>query len=168
MSGEPPKIYLAGPGVFRPDAIAYGALLQRKCDAHGLKGLYPLDNKITAQTPAETAAAIFKANVAMIDKAHGIVADISPFRGPNMDPGTAWEIGYGFAKNLPIFAWSSDASTLLERTQRYYRIDTTVDPAGLQIENFGGVENLMIMHASLSIHANDDDAIVACAKHFFK
>jgi nucleoside 2-deoxyribosyltransferase len=142
-SQQPPKIYLAGPGVFRPDAIAYGALLRAKCEQRGLRGLYPLDNTIKADTPEAAAAEIFKGNVGMIDDARGIVADISPFRGPNMDPGTAWEIGYGIARGLPVFAWSSDTSTLLQRTQRYFKSDNTVDPDGLMIEDFGGVENLM-------------------------
>lgn len=163
-SPERPKVYLAGPGVFRPDAKAYGALLREKCDKRGLTGLYPLDNEISDGTKADTARQIFQANVAMIRQAHAIVANISPFRGPNMDPGTAWEIDYGAARGLPIFAWSSSASTLLERTQQHYRITTPTDPDGMHIEDFDGIENLMITQSSPSLHANEDEAIDACAR----
>ena len=30
-----------------------------------------------------------------------------------MDQGTAWEIGYGIAKGLPVYAWSTDPDDLL-------------------------------------------------------
>ena len=128
------KGLLAGPGVFCPDALAYGAALQASCARRGLRGLYPLDNSVTPGTPEAMAAEIFRGNVAMIDEAQAIVADISPFRGPNMDPGTAWEIGYGAAWGLPIFAWSSNTSTLLKRTQRHYGINSATDPDGMTID----------------------------------
>jgi len=69
-----------------------------------LVGLWPLDNPVGVGLPAEQAASIFQANLAMIDQAQAVIADISPFRGPNMDPGTAFELGYAHARGLPIFA----------------------------------------------------------------
>jgi nucleoside 2-deoxyribosyltransferase len=104
-----PRVYLAGPGVFREDAASYGKMLRKKCNRAGLDGCYPLDADITPDAPLATARAIYRANVALIDAASAIIADISPFRGPNMDQGTAWEIGYGIAKDLPVFAWSTDS-----------------------------------------------------------
>ncbi len=81
-----------------------------------------------------------------------------------MDPGTAWEIGYGIARGLPVFAWTSDASLLLERTRRHGQGGTNgLDTAGWTIENFDLVENLMIAISAASIHDSDDDAIAACA-----
>lgn len=106
-----PRIYLAGPNVFRPDAVAFGAALKRKCTDAGLLGCFPLDNEINGSSPAETARLIYEANVALIETSHAVVADISPFRSPNMDPGTAWEIGYAIAKGLPVFAWLTSLAT---------------------------------------------------------
>ena len=47
------KIYLAGPDVFLPDAVEIGRRKARSVRAHGLTGLYPLDNAIdlAAATP---------------------------------------------------------------------------------------------------------------------
>jgi nucleoside 2-deoxyribosyltransferase len=47
------KIYLAGPDVFLPDAIAIGQRKREICQRHGVTGLYPLDNTVdlTAPTP---------------------------------------------------------------------------------------------------------------------
>jgi nucleoside 2-deoxyribosyltransferase len=155
-----PRVDLAGPGVFRPDPLAFGENLKRKCARAGLEGCYPMDNKIEGASPQEIARAIYRANVALIDSAQAIIADISPFRGPNMDPGTAWEIGYGIAKGLPVFAWSDDERTLIARTPR----SRELDPQGWQIEDFGLVENLMIAISSTSLHRTADEAIAACAK----
>ena len=78
-----------------------------------------------------------------------------------MDQGTAWEIGYGIAKGLPVYAWSTDPDDLLQRTRRQGRVGAggTVDENGWTIENFGLIENLMIAVSCVSIHRSEDDAI---------
>jgi nucleoside 2-deoxyribosyltransferase len=166
-SATMPRVYLAGPGVFREDAASYGKMLRKKCNRAGLDGCYPLDADITPDAPLATARAIYRANVALIDAASAIIADISPFRGPNMDQGTAWEIGYGIAKDLPVFAWSTDFVDLLGRTRRhvgaYVQNGRTVDEKGWTIEDFGLIENLMIAVSCTSIHRSADEAISACA-----
>jgi nucleoside 2-deoxyribosyltransferase len=162
-----PRVYLAGPGVFRPDAASFGQMLHEKCSRAGLDGCYPLDARVAVGTPIETARAIYHANVALIDSAAAMIADISPFRGPYMDQGTAWEIGYGIAKGLPVYAWSTDFSELLRRTQRHrgshVQNGRAVDEKGWAIEDFGLIENLMIAVSCTSIHRNADEAISACA-----
>jgi len=160
-----PKVYLAGPGVFRPDAGEFGRKLKKKCARAGLLGCFPLDGEARGVTPEETATAIYRANVKLLETAQAIVADISPFRGPNMDPGTAWEIGYGIAKGLPVFAWSDDFSILFDRTRRQYAGSPKSghDHNGWLIEDFQLVENLMIARSVTSIHGTDDEAIAACA-----
>ncbi len=115
---------------------------------------------IAQASPLEMARAIYRANVVLIDGAQAIIADISPFRGPNMDPGTAWEIGYGVAKGLPVFAWSDDSRALIERTPR----NGMHDHQGWQVEDFELVENLMIAISSTSLHRSADEAIAACAQ----
>jgi nucleoside 2-deoxyribosyltransferase len=159
-----PRVYLAGPGVFRPDAKPFGETLKEKCARAGLVGCFPLDNEIGGETPRRRAELIYQANVELINATQAIIADISPFRGPNMDPGTAFEIGYGVAKGLPIFAWSTDPSHLLARTQRHGGGGChMIDANGWRIENFELVENLMIAVPSASISGSLDEAIAACA-----
>jgi nucleoside 2-deoxyribosyltransferase len=161
---QKPRVYLAGPGVFRPDAKAFGETLKNKCERAGLVGCFPLDNEIKADTPRQQAALIYRANVNLIHSVHAIIADISPFRGPNMDPGTAWEIGYGIARGLPIYAWTSDPSHLLERTHRHDQgLGDLRDVNGWIIENFDLIENLMIAVSAASIHDSADASIAACA-----
>lgn len=106
MSGQSdkPRVYLAGPGVFRKDATAFGEMLKQKCARAGLVGCFPLDNEIAGGSPRQQAERIYRANVDLISGAKAIIADISPFRGPHMDQGTAWELGYGIAKGLPVYA----------------------------------------------------------------
>ena len=41
-----PRVYLAGPDVFLPDALAVGEAKKRLCADHGLEGVFPLDNPI--------------------------------------------------------------------------------------------------------------------------
>ena len=171
ISSERPRVYLAGPGVFRPDAKLFGKMLQEKCARVGLQGCFPLDNEFAGISPQQEAPAIYRSNVKLIDSAQAIIADISPFRGPNMDPGTAWEIGYGVAKGLPVYAWSTHPDGLLGRTQKIVGINTRhhpVDREGWQIEDFGLIENLMIAVSCASIHPSADEAISACAAYWKK
>ena len=46
----PPRIYLAGPEVFLPDAQAMGARKAALCAAHGLEGVFPLDAQLNLAT----------------------------------------------------------------------------------------------------------------------
>jgi nucleoside 2-deoxyribosyltransferase len=128
------KVYLAGPAVFREDAAQALAADMRLCEGFDLEALIPLDTTLT------TADAIFAANIRLIDTADAVIADISPFRGPHCDVGTAWEIGYAHARGKPVFAWSRDPRPL---TQRIAGTNGR-DAEGWLIEDFGLVENLMI------------------------
>lgn len=163
-----PLIYLAGPDVFRADAKEYSASLKRVCASVGLEALWPLDQQIEAQTPIAAAYAIRNANVALIERCDAVVANISPFRGPNMDPGTAWELGYAAALRKPIFPFSYDLRPLLDRTLRMAPPLVAVDHEfrdanGMLIENFCLPENLMIACSVKSIYDCAAEAIFAAA-----
>lgn len=135
------KLYLAGPDVFAPDASARLQWMRQACREAGFIPLTPADNAFPeGRTGRELAAWIKEANRQLIDAADALVANISPFRGPNMDPGTAWEIGYAEAKGLPVFLWSEEPRLLEERTAG----TGGRDPDCWLIESFGLAENLMI------------------------
>lgn len=152
-----PRIYLAGPDVFRRDAIARGEELKRMCAAYEVEGIYPLDGD-AMQDPD----AIRRQCIAMIRSADAVVADISPFRGKHMDPGTAWEIGFAEAIGLPVFLWSSDTRPMAKRIPGTLDIDHgTVlrDAQGLLIEDHGQTENLMIANSRSYVYARPELAI---------
>lgn len=163
------KIYLAGPDVFRENPAEYGNRLKASCKLRGVEGLFPLDNELPQavldMSPREIATEIFKGNVAMIDQADAVVANISPFRGPGMDAGTAWEIGYAYAKGKPVFLYSSDHDVSYKR-----RADTAIGSCSVdsqeypEIENFNLTENLMITNSSSRVYPNFLLALGAAAK----
>lgn len=111
------KIYLAGPDVFAPNSMQIGQYLKNICKENNFIGLYPLDNEIK-QNSENVKFEIVKADILAIDKCDYIVANLSNFRGtkehPSCDSGTAWECGYGLAKDKKIFGYSSDINAIPE------------------------------------------------------
>lgn len=146
------EIYLAGPEVFFPNAREIGAEKKRICARYGLAGLYPLDNDIDASglAPAQTAGRIFHANCALMDKADGIIANLTPFRGPGADPGTAFEVGYARARSKPVFCYSNHPGTYADHVRAAGLAEGPgrVDRDGLTVEDFGLAENLMLACAA--------------------
>lgn len=135
------KIYLAGPDVFRPDALEWAEASRKLLDAHEHQALIPLDNTETS------ASGIFAANMALIDSADAVLANLNPFRGHEPDSGTCFEIGYAIAKGKIVVGYLDDARPQLEKLSDAYQLSargTTVDPDGLTIENFGLPVNLML------------------------
>jgi nucleoside 2-deoxyribosyltransferase len=135
------KLYLAGPDVFAPDAQARFASMRAACESLGLQPLTPVDTALPEGLQGRAMTAFIKqANIELIRRCDAVVANVSPFRGPNMDPGTAWEIGFAEALGRPVFLWSEATALLAERTPG----DGHTDPQGWMVENFGLAENLMI------------------------
>lgn len=146
------KLYLAGPDVFRADAKAIAARKKALCARYGFEGLDPLDqDPPTGLCPAETASAIFRANSALMRRADGIVADLSPFRGPSADPGTVFELGFMTGLGKPAFGYSTSVEPFLQRTAAICGVRGVDgewrDADGLVIEPFGLRDNLMIDRA---------------------
>jgi nucleoside 2-deoxyribosyltransferase len=149
------KIYLAGPDVFLPDAIEIGRRKAEICAAHGVSGLYPLDNSVDL-TASDASLTIFKGNEAMMDAADAIIANLTPFRGPSADAGTVYELGYAAGRGKFCLAYSNDPTPYRDRVARCLGVTTTadgrlVDPEGLTVEDFGRPDNLMMVHA-LDLH----------------
>lgn len=161
-----PAVYLAGPEVFFPDVEVVAETLKRLCGDAGLEGLFPTDAERPAGNAVSVARGIYLGNVALIDRSRAVVADIRPFRGAGMDPGTAWEVGYAIARGLPVFAYSHDLRPYLERVGPAGPGPRgPVDAEGLLIEDFGLVENLMITESVVGIDADAASAIRRCASH---
>lgn len=141
------KIYLAGPEVFLPNALDVGNDYKRLCKHYGYEGIFPLDNTISGNNPKEVAEAIRHANQAMIRTCDIVIANLSPFRGPEPDSGTVWEVGYAQGLGKSVFAYSTDLRTLKEKTQSILNLgDANCDALGMAIEDFGLTHNLMFSH----------------------
>ena len=143
---RPLRLYLAGPEVFRPDAVAEGERLAALCRQVGAEGLFPLHAE---------GVDIRQACIDMIEEADALVANISPFRGVHMDPGTAFEIGYAEARGKPVFIWSDDLRPLVERVPA--GADGR-DGEGNLVEDGGRPENLMIVDGR-RVRATPEEAI---------
>lgn len=145
------RLYLAGPEIFRPDAVEEGARLQALCAQVGAEGLFPLH---------ADGVDIRQACIAMIDAADAVVANISPFRGAHMDPGTAFEIGYAEARGKPVFLWSADGRPL---TERVLPGPDGRDGEGHLVEDWGKPENLMIVPDGRRVWAAPEEAVAEAA-----
>lgn len=165
-----PTIYLAGPAVFHPAAKALCQYLKDVCAEHGLTGLSPLDDDGDGPTPdmdpTAKAAAIRAANIAKIRRADAVIACISPFRGPGADAGTAWEMGFAEALGKPVLAWCEDARPYLERVEHQTDDDGRAFCTlhGMEVENFGLLDNLMLTATTPTVFADFDAAITAAAR----
>ncbi|MDV7341193.1 nucleoside 2-deoxyribosyltransferase [Terasakiella sp. A23] len=144
------RIYLAGPGVFYPDPIAEGDRLKKLCANYGLEGVYPMDAglDISNMTKHEAGLAIYQANIDLIKSVDGVIADMQAFRGPGMDGGTAFEMGFAKALGLPVVGYNTKGH-YLNRCSAYYdglkqEGINRVDPSGLTVEDFDLVDNLMM------------------------
>jgi nucleoside 2-deoxyribosyltransferase len=139
------KIYLAGPDVFRPDVEAWAESARTLCRRYGFDPLLPLDHH---ETEPES---IFQANLELIRKAQIVVANLDPFRGPEPDSGTAFELGYALALSKKVVGYVTQPDTLAQRVSQAeghlsYRNQAGLltDRTGMRIENFDLPCNLML------------------------
>jgi nucleoside 2-deoxyribosyltransferase len=138
------KIYLAGSDVFLENAQDEGDRLKKLCKEYGFEGYFPLDNVISGSNVQELSKNIKEANIALIKNCDIVIANLSPFRGPEPDSGTVWEVGYGQGIDKEVVAYSTDSRTLKEKTQSILNLgDADRDDNNMEIEDFGLTHNLM-------------------------
>jgi nucleoside 2-deoxyribosyltransferase len=96
-----------------------------------------------------------------------MIANMTPFRGTGADPGTAYEMGFGCALGLTVFAYTNLDRTFLQRVVADPSLcasqDTSNrwrDAANMTIENFGLMDNLMLEGG---IRASGGELVVATA-----
>ena len=137
------RIYLAGPEVFLPDAMAVGAAKKAICAAHGHVGVFPLDPPAPATGPPDWRR-IHAANELLIRGSDALVANLTPFRGEGADAGTVFELGFMRGLGRPVHGYSNVAATLRERAGGTLMGGVWRDADGLEIEDFELGENLML------------------------
>jgi len=132
------RVYLAGPDVFFPNAIEIGEVKKQICAQYGFEGVFPLEADFSAlfdlEDSAEQGHKSFDLVVELMDNCDLVIANLTPFRGPSMDVGTAVEVGYMYGCSKPVFGYTNISADYAER----------VNPDGLMVESFGLVDNLMV------------------------
>ncbi len=96
------KFYLAGP-FFKPEQITTLNQIEFECDHIGLEYFSPrIECMCPPDAPLKKRMETFDMNCQGILLSSFVLARIDDF-----DPGTIWEIGYAFAKNVPVYAFTT-------------------------------------------------------------
>ena len=156
----PSRVYLAGPEVFLCNAKEIGENKKALCRKYGFEGVFPLDNEVDAKgkSARELGLCISAVNEDLIKTCDLIIANITPFRGPSADVGTAYEMGFAHALGKKVFAYTNVAEPFTERTKEALKGEVKRssdgklrDAQGMFIEEVDLTDNLMLdgcIHAS--------------------
>lgn len=149
VATRPPRIYLAGPEVFLPNALVIGRRKAELCAAAGFVGLFPLDQSLdlAGLDRAGQARRISLANENLMRSCDLLIANMTPFRGVSMDSGTAFEIGFMRALGRPVLGYSNVLMDMAQRARAYRARgipEGDCDRSDAEIEDFGLADNLMM------------------------
>ena len=140
------RAYLAGPDVFLPDGAAHARRKLAICARHGIEGLAPLNEDVASLHGMDQGAAwaaIYRKDIAMMEAADLVIANLTPFRGVSADSGTLIEVGWFLGRGRPVFGYSNSATPFDARTRAHLAVLPDPMP-GLAVEGFGLPDNLMI------------------------
>ena len=148
------RVYLAGPEVFLADAREIGMRKRIICERHGLIGVFPADEE-EACNPSTTlpgrGLAISRAMERVMGTCDAMIANVTPFRGPSADVGSAYEMGFMRALGRPIFAYTNDDRLLFDRVVEFCGGSVRERPTGMHedsdgmaVESFTLRDNLML------------------------
>ena len=148
----PLKLYLAGPEVFLPDARAVLDEKAAMTRAYGFEPICPGDLIIPpAPTRHQFGLNISEIDESFMNRADGVIANLTPFRGIAADPGTVFELGYMCGAGKIVSAYTNVTETHFDRTLAWYGGQLTEDdkgvrrgPDGHSLEDFEMIENLML------------------------
>jgi len=134
---RPLRVYLAGPDIFRPDAMSWADDVRALLAEHGHQALIPIDgHEITCN-------GIFNANLEMIRSADVVLANLNAFRGKEPDSGTCFEVGFAVAQGKLVIGYLADGRMQKDKIGH----DDGAPPLaadGLRVEDFGLPLNLML------------------------
>lgn len=157
------KVYLAGPDVFRVDALGWAEEARGLCARYDYEVLVPLDGGAT------TASGIYANNIQMIEAADVVVANLNPFRGTEPDSGTCFEVGYALALGKQVVGYLNDDELLKTRVERIQGTvlsrdrDGWLDANGMRVEDFNLPLNLMLAVSTQIVIGNLESALHALA-----
>jgi nucleoside 2-deoxyribosyltransferase len=180
-SNTKPRVYLAGPDVFLSTPIARGDALKAICQKYDLVGLFPFDNELSGFEPHSfgLAHAIRGANMDLIKSCDAILANMTPFRGPSMDVGTAYEMGVGAALGKVVVGYTLDGGVgYVDKVHTWAGDQKLVrgedghlrDAGGMAVEEFnmeagtnGLIDNLMMSCGIEKLCLSEEEAVEVLA-----
>jgi nucleoside 2-deoxyribosyltransferase len=173
------KIYLAGPEVFLPEPVEVGKKMKAVCESFGLTGLFPMDAQVELKPEMPgllKAISIFQADISLIHECDALVANMNPFRGPSMDVGTAFEMGYALALGKPVFGYCEDSTAYHKKVVHHDRQPgrkaedgSLWDSKGSSVESFDQIDNLMMIGSAVKhapIARTFEEALLAAHQYF--
>jgi nucleoside 2-deoxyribosyltransferase len=146
-----------------------------------LVGVFPFDNEISNLEPHSfgLAHAIRGANMELIKSCDAILANMTPFRGPSMDVGTAYEMGVGAALGKIVVGYTLDGGIGYVDKVHTWAGDRKLvrgedghlrDEGGMAVEEFnmeagskGLVDNLMMSCGIEKLCLSEEEAVEVLA-----
>jgi nucleoside 2-deoxyribosyltransferase len=148
------SLYLAGPDLFYPEGRDVLARKRLLVEAAGFRALTPDDAELVESEPSEAMAReLYTAAASRLRQADALIANLTPWRGPGADPGTAFEAGFAAGLGKPVFAYMNVGTE--EDAEHRHRVLVWMgggmdadgrwrDGEQAEIEDFGLPENLML------------------------
>ena len=158
-------IYFAGPDVFDPGYPRLKAEIKTLCAPLAVRPLLPGDQELEGleSTGRETegAEAIFRHNLALIDLAEGVLANLNPFRGVvEPDSGTVFECAYAYGRGKWVIGYLADRRDILAKLSEAGLVkDGLLDLDGRLIEDFGLPLNLMLARSLTALAGSLEEAL---------
>src|SRR5437867_11814798 len=101
------KLYLAAP-LFSEAERSFNLALADALSAAGHEVYLPQRDTPRSEEPARTTTLV-RANLAALSNVDAVVVVCE---GPQVDDGTAWEIGYAYGRNIPVYGLRTDARSV--------------------------------------------------------
>ncbi len=152
------RVYLSGPDIFLPNSKNIDSNKKSICERYGMAAVSQLDieGDRLFNGDASLAGEIFEQTQALIKNCDLLVANMSPFRGPSLEVGTALEIGFMLGLGKPVLGYSLNNEDYAARLMRLHDVfelplnEASGDlqaPDGLVVENFGLCEGALVSGA---------------------
>jgi nucleoside 2-deoxyribosyltransferase len=148
------SLYLGGPDIALSDSGAVLAQKRALCANRGFVPVLASDSVLVETDPSEAMAReIYADRVQRLRLADAAILNLTPWRGPNCNVGTAFEAGFMAALGKPVFAYlnvqSEDEAELRVRIENEMGLELDRsgvwrDGFGGEIEDFGLPEDLML------------------------
>lgn len=98
-------VFLAGPDLWFPDAATHLEDMAEVCRASGLTARFARTDLNETVRSEVMAREIYANALQAVRGSDALIANLTPWRGPNADPGAAFEMGFASALGKPVLAY---------------------------------------------------------------